>query len=70
MNPNKKPVSIDYIVRVLRSCARELAKPYESRDEDFEDDEAAWIMREAAKRLNKQEATINRLMDKLKNRDR
>jgi hypothetical protein len=65
-----KPVDNKYLIRVLRGCARELAKPYESRDEDFEDDEAAWIMREAAKRLNKQEATINRLMDKLKNRDR
>ena len=61
-----KPVSIEYLIRSLRGNARDLAKPYESRDEDFEEGAAVWAMREAAKRLKSQEATIARLTERLK----
>ena len=65
-----KPVDNKYLIRALRGYAKELAKPYESRDEDFEEDGAVWCMKEAANRIKEQGDTITRLMDKLKNRDR
>jgi hypothetical protein len=46
-----KPPKLAVLVKILRANARELRKPYESRDADFEDDAAAWALREAAKRL-------------------
>ena len=46
-----KPIKLERLVKILRANAREIRKPYESRDEDFEDEAVAWALREAAKRL-------------------
>jgi hypothetical protein len=61
----RPPVSLEYLIRALRGNARELAKPYERRDDDFEVDAAVWAIQEAARRLKSQDATIARLTKKL-----
>jgi len=48
-----KPIPTDRLIKMLRSCARQMKKPYEERHEDFEEDAVAWAMVEAANRLRK-----------------
>lgn len=47
----RRPIELGMLVKILRANARELRKPYERRDEDFEDEAVVWALREAAKRL-------------------
>jgi len=63
--PKRKPVPAERIVKYLRSGARELAKPFENWDEDFETDGVAGTMREAATRLLALEKKCLRLEAKL-----
>lgn len=64
------PISIERLIKCLRRNARVLDNPYEGRDPEFEEAAVAWAMREAAKRLNQQEAKIARLELRLAERDK
>lgn len=57
----RKPLSAERFTAILRSCAREMNKPYESRDPDFEEGAVVWALRESATRILKAEKTIERL---------